>query len=114
MNHIKFYTSAGPATMETARTILDSETTSSRATISVMDGFEYSLKQPIMVTIKQGRFRKITVSKNEPEIVTKIKMSIVEELQNVNSSLHLKNPMMSRFPLTSILQLPSELKQLEV
>ena len=113
MHHIKFYTSDGPLTMETARAILDSKTTSASTGISGLDDFAYSLELPMMITVKRGRFRKITVSKSEPEIVTQIKMSLVEELQNVNSSLHLKNPK-TRFPMTSILQLPSELKQLEV
>ena len=112
MNHIEFYTSAGPASIETARTILDSKTTSSGKSISGFDGFEISLEEPMMITVKRGRFRKITVSKSEPEIVTQIKMSLVEELQNVNSSLRLKNP--KKKAMNEILELPTQQKQVEV
>ena len=112
MNHIEFYTSAGPASIETARTILDSKTTSSGTSISGFDGFEISLEEPMMITVKRGRFRKITVSKSEPEIVTQIKMSLVEELQNVNSSLRLKNP--KKNAMKEILELPSQPKQVEI
>ena len=112
MDHIQFYTSTGSATTHTARMIPDSRETSFGTSINEMDEFKNALETPIMIEIKRGRFRKITVSKNEPEIVTKLKMSLATELQNVKSSLFLKY--LKKQAISSILQLPSQPIQFEM
>ena len=112
MDHIQFYTSAGSATTQTASMIFDSRETSFGELNNALDEFGNSLEQPIMITIKRGRFRKITVSKNEPEIVTMLKMSLAAELQDFKSSFRLKY--LKKRAISSILRLPSQPKQLEV
>ena len=112
MDHIQFYTSAGSATTQTASMIFDSRETLFGKLNNELDEFRNSLEQPIMITIKQGRFRKITVSKNEPEIVTMLKMSLAAELQDFKSSFRLKY--LKKRAISSILPLPSQPKQLEV
>ena len=112
MDHIQFCTPAGSATTQTARMNQNSREKSFGTLNNELDEFKDSLEQPIMITIKRGRFRKITVSKNESDIVTKLKMSLVAELQDVKSSLSLRY--LKKQAISSILQLPSELKQLQV
>ena len=112
MDHIQFYTSAGSATTQTSRMNPNSRETSFGTLNNELDEFRNFLEQPIMITMKRGRFRKITVSKNESEIVTKLKMSLAAELQDVKSSLSLKY--LKKQAISSILQLPSQLQQLQM
>ena len=112
LDHIKFFTSAGSATTQTASMIIQSRETSFGRLNNDLDEFKNTLEQPIMITLKRGRFRKITVSKNEPEITTKLKLSLAAELQNVKSSLRLTY--LKKQHISSILLLPSPPKQLEV
>ena len=111
MNHIQFYNPAGPTTIQTARMILASEEITSSTSNHESDVLENFLEEPLMISVKRGQFRKVTVSKYEPEVVTKIKASLVADLQDISSSLrlrHLKNQ-----PISSILQIPSQVKQID-
>ena len=111
MNHIQFHKPAGPTTIQTALMILASKETTSGTSNHEFDVFQNFLEEPLMISVKREKFRKVTVSKDEPEVVTKIKASLVADLQDISSSLrlrHLKNQ-----PISSILQIPSQVKQID-
>ena len=111
MNHVQFYNPAGPTTIQTARMILASKEITSGTLNHELDVLENFLEEPLMISVKRGHFRKVTVSKYEPEVVTKIKASLVAELQNVSSSLRLKH--LKNQAISSVLQIPSQLKQID-
>ena len=111
MNHIQFHKPAGPTTIQTALMILASKETTSGTSNHEFDVFQNFLEEPLMISVKREKFRKLTVSKDEPEVVTKIKASLVAELQDVSSSLRLRY--LKNQPISSILQIPSQVKQID-
>lgn len=112
MSNIQFYTSAGLTSIQTAYKILESNQATFGALNHGVDDFLHFLEEPLMISAKRGQFRKITISKDEPESVTNVKKSLVAELQTINSSLRLK--FIKKKPIFSILQIPSHPKQIEV
>ena len=112
MNHIQFHNPAGPSAIQTACMILASKEITSGSSTHELNVLENFLEEPLMISVKRGQFRKVTVSKYEPEVVTKIKASLVAELQDVSSSLRLKH--LKNQAISSILQIPSQLKQIEI
>ena len=111
MNLIQFHNPAGHTTIQTALMILASKEITSGTSNHELDVVENFLEEPLMISVKRGQFRKVAVSKYEPEVVTKIKASLVAELQDVNSSLRLRY--LKNQPISTVLQIPSQLKQID-
>ena len=110
MNHVQFYTSSGPVTLEAAHEILGSgEFSLIRASSHEIEEFKKNLEEPLMITLKRGLMKNMFVSKDEPTCVTKVKKSLFAELQKLNSTLSLKH--LKKQPIVSVLPIPSRLRK---
>lgn len=112
MSNIQFYTYAGPASIQTAYNILESNQAKFGTPNHGVDEFKNFLEEPLMISVKRGQFKKITVSMDEPESVTNIKKSLMAELQTIDSSLRLQ--FINKKPISSILQISSKPKQIKL
>ena len=110
MNHIRFYTSTGPATFEAAHEILGSDEFSLfGASSQGLTEFKKYLEEPMMISLKRGLMKNMIVSKDEPTCVTAIKESLFAELQKLNSTFGLKY--LKKQPIVSVLPIPSRPKK---
>ena len=111
MNHIRFYTSAGPVTLETAHESLgDAEVFLFRTLNHGIKEFKNYLEEPMMISMKRGLMKNMIVSKDEPTCVTAIKESLFAELQTLNSTFGLKY--LKKQPILSVLPIPSRPKKI--
>ena len=109
MNHIRFYTSAGPVTLETAHESLgDAEVFLIRTLNHGIKEFKNYLEEPMMISMKRGLMKNMIVSIDESSCVTAIKKLLFAELQKLNSTFGLKHLM--KQPIVSVLPIPSRPK----
>ena len=110
MNRIRFYTSSGSISPETALEILGSGKFALFASSSHgIKDFKDGLEEPMMITLKRGLMKTMIVSKDEPTYVTTIKKVLFEELQKINSTFCLKH--LKKQPIVSVLPIPSRLRK---
>ena len=112
INEARFYTSAGPISLMTAHEIFAVGEVTFNARSHGMSEFKRFLEEPMMFSEKRGQLKNLVVSKNEPECVTKIKMSLMAEFQKSSARQGLK--LLKKQAILKPLQVPPEPKQINV
>ena len=113
MNRIRFYTAAGPISLMTAHEILGVGEVAFSARSHGMTEFKRFLEEPMMFSEKRGLLKNLVVSKYEPDCVTKIKKSLMAELQKSSaSSQGLK--LLKKQAILKPLQVPAQPKKTDV
>ena len=108
LEDIKFYIMGEEADLMNARGILDGY---NKMTSKHDDQkFMRYLKEPVIVLLKGNVFKKLFVSKDEPENVTNLKKSLVKELKSNGSSPNLQQ--LKTNNLSSRIEIPFQPKEI--
>ena len=65
----------------------------------------------MMFSLKRGLIKNMIVSKDEPILITRIKTSLLAELQNVNATFSLKH--LKKLPIIAVLPIPSKPRKVD-
>jgi len=112
MNRIRFYSSAGPISLMAAHEILGAGEVAFSARGHGITEFKRFLEEPMMFSEKRGMLKNLVVSKYEPDCVTKIKKSLMAELQKSSASQDLK--LLKKQAILKPLQIPSQPKKADM
>ena len=112
MNSVRFFTSTGHTTLKTAQDILGSSDFSSFGiSRHEVKEFKEYLEEPMIFSLKRGWIKSMIISKDEPILITRIKKSLLAELQNVNATFSLKH--LKKLPIVAVLPIPSKPKKVD-
>ena len=70
------------------------------------------LEQPVMVLLKGKAFKNLVVSRDEPDFVTILKKSLVEDLKPYGSSIHLK--LLKTKGIETPIMIPHQVKKVDL
>ena len=109
---IRFYTAAGPISLMTAHEILSVGEVTFSGRSHGMSEFKRFLEEPMMIALRRDLLKSMLVSKDEPECVTKIKRSLMAELQKANTSQRLK--LLKKQAILAPLEIPFQSKKIDI
>ena len=113
LDQVRFFTADGPITLKTAHEILSTDELAYDS-YNHKDEAEFKkfVQEPMMFSLKRGLVKNMIVSADEPSCVTKIKKSLLGELQNADATFGLK--LLRKQPIISVLQIALKVKKIYV
>ena len=112
INRIRFYTAGRPISLMNAHEVLGEGEVAFSARSHGVSEFKRFLEEPMLFSEKRGLLKNLVVSMNEPECVTKIKKSLMAELEKPSATQGLT--LLKKQAIMNPLQIPSQPKKIDV
>ena len=112
LEHIKFFSNNNEITMMDAHRILDMISPQNGGAVHGAQAIKAFLEDPIIVLTKKGKAKKIVVSQNESDCVSKVKMALVAHLMQTGSSANLQ--VVKKQAIIDPIEITSAVKKIDI
>ena len=112
MENIKFYEKEEETSLMNAHIVIRDQIKMNRQIMHDDQTFLKFLEQPVMVLLKGKAFKHLVVSRDEPDFVTILKKSLVEDLKPYGSSISLK--LLKTKGIETPIMIPHQVKKVDL